>query len=120
MTTLKSNNSNLPIELINLIMSYMSSPVAIIFKKDLKVIEINDYLNEIIVDEDGEEYLSVDEESFALCFFFNRYLGDTTTTKKSKYHEIDVEEHFSNSKIYNYSNMDSDYVDTLNEYHKNH
>ena len=39
---------------------------------------------------------------------------------KSKYHEMDVEEYFSNSKIYNYSNMDSDYVDTLNEYNKNH
>ena len=111
--------SKLPNELINLIMSYMSSPVATIFKKDLRVIEVNDYLNEIIVDEDGLEYLSVDEESFALCFFFNRCL-DNAILKKLKYYEVDIEEHFSNSKIYNYSNMDSDYVDTLNEYHKNH
>ena len=33
---------------------------------------------------------------------------------------MDVEEYFSNSKIYNYSNMDSDYVDTLNEYNRYH
>ena len=119
MTTSKSNNSNLPIELINLIMSYMSSPVATIFKKDLLVIDATNELNKKFIDEDGEEYLSVDEQSFALSFFFNRYLGDTILIK-SKYHEIDIEEYFSNSKIYNYSNMDSDYVDTLNEYHNNH
>ena len=38
----------------------------------------------------------------------------------NKYHEMAVEEYFSNSKIYNYSNMDEDYVNTLNEYYINH
>ena len=62
--------SKLPTELINLIMSYMSSPIAFIFKKDLLVI---DSLNH----SDREKYLSSNNTSFALCFFFNRYFGDT-------------------------------------------
>ena len=105
--------SKLPIELINLIMSYMSSPIASIFKKDLLVI---DSLNH----SDREKYLSSNNASFALCFFFNRYLGDTIYLNKSKYHGMDVEEHFSNSKIYYYCNMGEDYINTLIEYNINH
>ena len=119
MTTSKSNNSNLPIELMNLIMSYMSSPVATIFKKDLLVIDAFNHLNEIMVDIFGEECLINNEISFALSFFLNKYIGNAYL-KKSKYRDLDIEEYFSNSKIYNYSNMDSDYVDTLNEYYNNH
>ena len=119
MTTSKSNNSNLPVEPINLIMSYMSSPVATIFKKDLLVIDAFDYLNEKIEDIFGEECLINNDISFAHSFFLNRYIGDAYL-KKSKYRDLDIEEYFSNSKVYNYSNMDSDYVDTLNKYHKNH
>ena len=119
MTTSKSNNLNLPIELINSIMSYMSSPVASIFKKDWLVIDAFNHLNEIMVDIFGEECLINNDTSFAHSFFLNRYIGDSYL-KKSKYHEMDVEEHFSNSKIYNYSNMDEDYVNTLNEYYINH
>ena len=111
--------SKLPIEFINLIMSYMSSPIASIFKKDLLVIDAFDYLNEKIEDIFGEECLINSDTSFALSFFLNRYIGDSYL-KKSKYHEMDVEEYFSNSKIYNYSNMDEDYINTLNEYYENH
>ena len=119
MTTSKSNNSNLPIELINLIMSYMSSPVATIFKKDLLVIDAFNHLNEIMVDIFGEECLINKDDSFALSFFLNRYIGDAYL-KKSKYRDLDIERYFINSKIYNYSNMDEDYVNTLNEYYINH
>ena len=52
--------------------------------------------------------------------FLHRYLGDTIYLSKSKYHEIDVEEHFSNSKIYYYCNMDEDYINTLVEYLNTH
>ena len=111
--------SKLPNELINLIMSYMSSPVATIFKNDLLVIDAFDYLNEVIEDIFGEEFLINKDNSFALSFFLNKYIGDAYL-KKSKYREMDVEEYFSNSKIYNYSNMDEYYVNTLNEYYINH
>ena len=60
-----------------------------------------------------------DDRIFSHRYIFSRYINKNPITK-SKYHEMDVEEYFSNSKIYNYSNMDSDYVDTLNEYNKNH
>ena len=50
--------SKLPLELINLIMSYMSSPVATLFKKDLRVIDATNELNKKFIDEDMEEYLS--------------------------------------------------------------
>ena len=111
--------SNLPIELINSIMSYMSSPVATIFKKDWLVIDAFNHLNEIMVDIFGEECLINNDISFAHSFFLNKYIGDSYL-KKSKYRGMDVEEYFSNSKIYNYSNMDEDYINTLNEYYENH
>ena len=106
--------SKLPTELINLIMSYMSSPIVSIFKKDLLVIDAFDYLNEKIEDIFGEECLINNDISFAHSFFFNRYLN------MSKYHGMDVEEHFSNSKIYYYCNMDEDYLNTLLEYLNTH
>ena len=99
--------SNLPFELINLIMSYMPpSRVNWFVKKRIRQYTINNI----------SDY---DDRTFAHRYFFSRYINNNPSTK-SKYHEMDVEEYFSNSKIYNYSNMDSDYVDTLNEYHKNH
>ena len=61
----------------------------------------------------------IDEQSFALSFFLNRYICDSYL-KKSKYRALDIYKYFSNSKIYNYSNMDSYYVDTLNEYYRYH
>ena len=111
--------SNLPFELINLIMSYMSSPIASIFKKDFMVIDAYNHLNEKMTDIFGEECLINNDMSFAYSFFLNRYIGDSYL-KKSKYREMDVEEYFSNSKIYNYSNMDEDYINTLNEYYGYH
>ena len=90
----------------------MSSPVATIFKKDLLVIDAFNHLNEKIVDIFGEEFFFNKDNSFALSFFLNKYIGDA-------YCDLDIEEYFSNSQVYNYSNMDSDYVDTLNEYNKN-
>ena len=63
--------SNLPIELINLIMSYMSSPVATIFKKDFLVIDAFNHLNEKMTDIFGEECLINNDMSFAYSFFFN-------------------------------------------------
>ena len=99
--------SKLPNELINLIMSYMPpSRVNWFLKRRIRQYTLNNISDD-------------DDRTFAHRYFFSRYINKNHSTK-SKYHEIDVEEYFSNSKIYNYSNMDSDYVDTLNEYNKNH
>ena len=101
--------SNLPFELINLIMSNMPpSPIVSIFKKDWIVIDAISELKSVKEHINKKKFVNriynnpIDEQSFALSFFLNSYICD------------------SNSKIYNYSNMDSYYVDTLNEYHKNH
>lgn len=117
--------SKLPFELINLIMSYMPlSPIVSIFKKDWIVIgalrEVKSVKEHMIEHFENSIYNHlIDEQSFALSFFLNRYICDSYL-KKSKYRAIDVYKYFSNSQVYNYSNMDSDYVDTLNEYHKSH
>ena len=118
--------SNLPFELINLIMSYMPpSPIVSIFKKDWIVIDAIRDIKSVKEHMDKNKFVNriynnpIDEVSFALSFFLNRYICDSYL-KKSKYRELDINIYFSNSQVYNYSNMDSDYVDTLNEYHKNH
>ena len=89
MTTSKFNNLKLPLELINLIMSYMSSPVATIFKKDFLVIDAFNHLNEKMTDIFGEECLINNDMSFAYSFFLNRYIGDSYL-KNSKYRELDI------------------------------
>ena len=108
--------SKLPNELINLIMSYMPPSRVNWFVKR----RIRQYTHNKIRGIDRDTYVEYNGDlSFAHRYFFSRYINKNPSTK-SKYHEMDVEEYFSNSKIYNYSNMDSDYVDTLNEYNKNH
>ena len=91
-------NKTLPIELINLIFSYMSSPVNEIFKKHIKrmSIKINKYIKKHAHDEESKDYFK--NESFAY------WVG-----------------HFScstNYYIYDYSYMNKTYVDNLNDYYK--
>ena len=90
-------NKTLPIELINLIFSYMSSPVNEIFKKHIKRmnIKINKYIKKYAHDE-SKDYLK--NESFA-CWVCHFLRG-------------------SNYNIYDYSYMNKTYVDNLNDYYK--
>ena len=96
--------STLPIELINLIMSYSSSPTSKIIKNAFH--EINDEMNEIFIGdyEYGESnYTIADNTSFARYYFIKKY-----------------ENKYMCEYIYNYSYMAEEYANTLNEYNYNH
>ena len=105
MSSLKKVKPILPDELINLIMCYMSSNTNSIFKNDEFVRYAINEMNVIITEEDGTEYL-YEKYSFAQSYFI----------AISKYDE----DHFIKSNLYNYAMMDEDYVDTKNEYNRNH
>jgi hypothetical protein len=105
MSSLKNIKAILPNELINLIMCYMSSDTSSIFKNNDFVKYALNEMNVIITEEDGTEYL-YEKYSFAQSYFITI----------SKYDE----DHFIKSNIYNYAMMDDDYVDTKNEYNRNH
>lgn len=111
MSSLKKINPILPDELINLIMCYTSSNTNTIFKDDEFVRYAINNMNVIITEEDGTEYL-YEKYSFAQSYFI----------AKSYFIEISPknEDYFIKSNIYNYAMMDEDYVDTLNEYNRNH
>jgi len=104
MSTLKFNQQNLPMELINSIMMYMSSPTAQIIKNIFQ--EINEEMNEIFIGDyeyGGSDYKISDNTSFAEYYFIKQYENKN------------VCEH-----IYRYSYMNEEYVNTLNEYNYNH
>jgi hypothetical protein len=66
--------STLPLELINLIMSYMSSPTSKIIKNAFQ--EINDEMNEIFPGDyeyGGSDYTIADDTSFARYYFIKQY-----------------------------------------------
>ncbi len=93
--------SKLPIELINLIMLYVSTPVADIFKKEIK--EIKDGFNKI-----GESEFSPHlSYGFAEYFFYSKHCFDDGLM-------------YATNDIYYYCNMDEDYINTLVEYYQNH
>ena len=62
-------------------------------------------INEIITEEDDTEYL-YEKYSFAQSYFIAISAKD--------------EDYFIKSNIYNYAMIDEDYVDTKNEYNRNH
>ena len=93
--------SKLPIELISLIMLYVSTPVADLFKREIK--EIKDDFIEI----EENSLTPLLTFSFAEYYFYSKHCFEDGLI-------------YISDDIYNYSNMDSDYVDTLNEYNKNH
>ena len=105
MSSLTSVKPTLPDELINLIMCYMSSNTDSIFKNDEFVRYAINNMNVIITEEDGSEYL-YEKYTFAQSYFIAISAKD--------------EEYFIKSNIYNYAMMDDDYVDTKNEYNRNH
>ena len=111
MSSLKKVNPILPDELINLIMCYTSSNTNTVFKDNEFVRYAINNMNVIITEEDGTEYL-YEKYSFAQSYFI----------AKSYFIEISPknEDYFIKSNIYNYAMMDEDYVDTLNEYNRNH
>ena len=94
--------SNLPIELINIIMSYSSSPTSEIIKNAFQ--EINDEMNEIFIGDyeyGGSDYTIADDTSFARYYFIKKY----ESKNMCEY-------------IYNYAYMAEEYVHTLNEYNR--
>ena len=105
MSSLTSVKPTLPNELINLIMSYMSSNTNTIFKNNEFVQYAKNEMNVVITEEDGTEYL-YEKYSFAQSYFITISRND--------------EEYFCKSNIYNYAMMDEDYVDTINEYNRYH
>ena len=105
MSSLSSVKPTLPNELINLIMSYMSSNTNTIFKNNEFVQYAKNEMNVVITEEDGTEYL-YEKYSFAQSYFIKISRND--------------EEYFCKSNIYNYAMMDEDYVDTINEYNRYH
>ena len=111
MSSLKKVNPILPDELINLIMCYTSSNTNTVFKDNEFVRYAINNMNVIITEEGGTEYL-YEKYSFAQSYFI----------AKSYFIEISPknEDYFIKSNIYNYAMMDEDYVDTLNEYNRNH
>lgn len=111
MSSLKKVKAILPDELINLIMCYMSSNTNSIFKNDEFVRYAINNMNVIITEEDGTEYL-YEKYSFAQSYFIAKSFFIEISPKN--------EDHFIKSNIYNYAMMDEDYVDTLNEYNRNH
>ena len=105
MFSLTNVNSTLPNKLINLFMCYMSSNTNNIFKNNEFVKYALNEINVIITEEDGTEYL-YEKYSFAQSYFIAISAKD--------------EDYFIKSNIYNYAMMDEDYVDTKNEYNRNH
>ena len=105
MSSLTSVKTTLPNELINLIMSYMSSNTNTIFKNNEFVQYAKNEMNVVITEEDGTEYL-YEKYSFAQSYFITISAKD--------------EDHFIKSNIYNYAMNDEDYVDTKNEYNRYH
>ena len=83
----------------------MSSNTNSIFKKNELVKYAINEMNVIITEEDGSEYL-YEKYTFAQSYFIAISRND--------------EEYFCKSNIYNYAMMDDDYVDTKNEYNRNH
>ncbi len=105
MSNQKLNKLNLPNELINLIMSYTSSNTNSIFKNNNFVKYALNEMNVDITEEDGTEYL-YEKYSFAQSYFITISRND--------------EDYFIKSNIYNYAMMDEDYINTKNEYNRNH
>ena len=111
MSSLKKVNPILPDELINLIMCYTSSNTNTVFKDNEFVRYAINNMNEIITEEDGTEYL-YEKYCFAQSYFIAISYFIEISPKD--------EDHFIKNNIYNYAMMDEDYVDTLNEYNRNH
>ena len=105
MSNQKLNKLNLPNELINLIMSYTSSNTNSIFKNNNFVKYALNEMNVDITEEDGTEYL-YEKYSFAQSYFITISRND--------------EDYFIKSNIYIYAMMDEDYINTKNEYNRNH
>ena len=94
--------SKLPIELISLIMLYVSTPVADLFKREIK--EIKEEFIEMVENSFNTTILTF---SFAEYYFYSKHCYE--------YGII-----YMSNDIYRYCNMDSDYVDTFIEYYQNH
>ena len=105
MSSLTNVNSTLPNELINLIMCYMSSSTNTVFKNNEYVKYALNEMNVVITEEDETEYL-YEKYSFAQSYFISISAKD--------------EDYFIKSNIYSSTMMDKDYVDTKNEYNRNH
>ena len=102
-------NKTLPIELINLIFSYVSSPVAVLFKQEMNIYN-NEYykINEGDYENNIDDFTLAEGNSFAFFFFNYKYLVFELT---------EYEEYEPTLTIYKYWYMNKVYFNTHCEYY---
>ena len=101
-------NKTLPIELINLIFSYVSSPVAVLFKQEMNIYN-NEYykINEGDYEYGMNDFTYADSNSFSYFFFNCKFLV---------FELYDYEEYNCTESIYKYHSMNKQYFNTYCEY----